>query len=69
MAMEDILSLLETLPEEDIRAVIAGAQEILRQRARKVMLSEEPAIGMWKDRQDMQNSTAWVRQLREREWR
>jgi hypothetical protein len=69
MAMEDILSLLETLPEEDIKALIARAQEILRQRARKVMLSEEPAIGMWKDRQDMQNSTAWVRQLREREWR
>lgn len=63
------MSVLDTLPDEEIKALITRAQEILRQRARKVKLSEEPAIGMWKDRQDMRDSTAWVRQLREHEWR
>ena len=67
--MEDILSLLETMPDEDIRALIARAQEILRERAKKLKLSEELAIGMWKDRKDMKDSITWVRNLREREWR
>lgn len=31
-------------------------------------LEEEPAIGMWADREDMQDSAAWVRSLREKEW-
>lgn len=66
--MEDILSLLETLPDEDIRAVIAKAQEILRERAIKLRLSEEVAIGVWKDRRDMEDSTTWLRNLRKREW-
>jgi hypothetical protein len=29
---------------------------------------DEPFIGMWSDRTDMQDSTAWVRQLRQKEW-
>lgn len=29
----------------------------------------EPFVGMWKDREDMQDSTAWVRDLRRKEWR
>ncbi|MDH3600613.1 MAG: DUF2281 domain-containing protein [Candidatus Tectomicrobia bacterium] len=66
--MEDILSMLETLPDEDIKAFIARAQEILLERARRCRLSEDPAIGMWKDRKEMQDSTAWVRHLREYEW-
>jgi hypothetical protein len=28
----------------------------------------EPFIGMWQDREDLADSSAWVRQLREREW-
>lgn len=31
-------------------------------------LAEEPFIGLWRDRQDMQDSTVWVRVVREREW-
>ncbi len=28
----------------------------------------EPFVGMWSDRLDMQDSTAWVRQIREQHW-
>jgi hypothetical protein len=28
----------------------------------------EPFIGMWRDRDEMQDSTAYVRELRKREW-
>jgi DNA-directed RNA polymerase specialized sigma24 family protein len=31
-------------------------------------LAQEGFIGMWRDREDMQDSNAWVRNLREREW-
>lgn len=32
-------------------------------------LANEPFIGMWKDRQDMQDSRAWIRGIRKSEWR
>ena len=35
---------------------------------RRTKLADEPFIGMWRDREDMQDSTAWVRSLRQREW-
>jgi hypothetical protein len=31
-------------------------------------LGEEPFVGMWKDHQAMDDSTAWVRRLRRRQW-
>ena len=32
-------------------------------------LADEPFIGMWRDREDMQDSSAWVRRVRESEWK
>ncbi len=31
-------------------------------------LVDEPFIGMWRDHPDVQDSPAWVRQMREQEW-
>lgn len=31
-------------------------------------LIDEPFIGMWRDREDMKDSSAWVRGIREQEW-
>lgn len=31
-------------------------------------LSQEPLVGMWRNREDIQDSTEWVRNLRKREW-
>ncbi|MGZ8215783.1 DUF2281 domain-containing protein [Methylomagnum sp.] len=31
-------------------------------------LEDDPFIGMWENREDMQDSTAWVRDLRRKEW-
>ena len=36
--------------------------------ARKAKLTDEPFIGMWRDREDMTDSNAWVRRLRQSEW-
>jgi hypothetical protein len=37
-------------------------------RAKRTALADEPFIGMWRDRDEMQDSTAYVRELRKREW-
>ena len=37
-------------------------------KTKRVRLSDEPFIGMWQGREDMRDSTAWVRSLRRREW-
>ena len=31
-------------------------------------IENEPFVGMWKDREDMQDSSQWVRQVRQQEW-
>jgi hypothetical protein len=31
-------------------------------------LQDEPFVGMWKDREDMEDSSHWVRQIRQQEW-
>jgi hypothetical protein len=36
--------------------------------AKVTSIDEEPYVGMWSDRTDMQDSTAWMRDLRQREW-
>ncbi len=36
--------------------------------ARATPLAKEPFIGMWRDRDDMRDSAAWVRNLRNTEW-
>jgi hypothetical protein len=33
------------------------------------LLRDSEIVGMWSDRLEMADSTAWVRQLRHREWR
>jgi hypothetical protein len=35
----------------------------------KSKLAEEPFIGLWEDREDLHDSTAWVRNVRQQEWR
>ena len=66
--MQDILKALDTLTDGELETLIDRAEAILRERLAKVPLREDPAIGMWKDREDMQDSAAWVRQLRQSKW-
>jgi len=37
-------------------------------KTKQTNLVDEPFIGMWREREDMQDSTAWVQSLRRREW-
>ncbi len=76
MSNEDILTQFNSLPPEAKRQVIDliaslhqqydSSQSFEAQSSGE--LDQEPFIGMWRDREDLQDSTAWVRSNREREW-
>jgi hypothetical protein len=66
--MQNVVKALDTLSDDELRALIAEAQAMLRIRTRKTPISEDPAIGMWAVREDMKDSAAWEREVRKREW-
>jgi hypothetical protein len=39
-----------------------------RSLSNQAQLQNEPFIGMWQDREDMQDSSEWIKNLRGREW-
>ncbi len=44
------------------------AQKPLRKTLRRTKLANEQFIGIWRDRKDLQDSSRWVRNTRQREW-
>ena len=44
------------------KGIIYPAKEDSKRR--RMRASEHPAFGMWKDREDMKDPTAWVREIR-----
>ena len=76
MINEDILSQFNSLPPDGQRQVLDfiaslhqryhSSQGTGEQAPREV--TNEGFVGMWRDREDMADSTAWVRSHREREW-
>jgi hypothetical protein len=76
MKQEEILREILSLPPEGQQQV-ADFIARLRERYRRSQAIEKPEdsgldrdgfIGMWQDREDMQDSSEWVRTVREREW-
>jgi len=75
MAIPKILREIENLPPEaqkqvsDFVAFLKTRYSLSpSKKGRRVKLIKEPFIGMWKDREDMRDSTQWVRQLRRNQW-
>ena len=76
MKLEQTWQQLTQLPSEaqqevvDFIAFLAQRYQPPQSRKvdRPVSLADEPFVGMWKDRKDLQDSTAWVRELRQKEW-
>lgn len=72
VSTERLLRDIEALPEDDRRQVAdfvaflrSRAKRQVRRRALKLVpLAEDPAIGIWRDRDDMKDSVAWVRSIR-----
>lgn len=76
MDQEEIWQEFTTLPPE-AQQQVADFIAFLRTRyrrsrsakkTRETNLADEAFIGLWRDREDMQDSSAWVRSVRGREW-
>ena len=63
--MQEIIKALDTLTNDELEAVIDRAEAILQERLARVPLRDDPAVGIWADREDMNDSAAWVRKLRQ----
>ena len=75
MTHEEILRELAALPPEGQRQVATFIALLREQYTRSQSpelatsdLAQDGFIGIWRDREEMQDSSAWVRNLREREW-
>jgi len=69
----ELKSDIENLPEE-AQLLLIDFLEILKKRYTKPFqtqkkLEDEPFIGMWKGREEMNNSSQWVREVRKQQWR
>jgi hypothetical protein len=74
MTNEELLRQFASLPPEGQRQVlelIAALRERFdasRPPGDSSGLEDDGFVGMWRDREDMEDSGAWVRGVREREW-
>jgi hypothetical protein len=77
MNQEKIWREFATLPPE-AQQLVAEFIAFLQTRSQQVRfdsevkparsMADEPFIGIWQDRTDMQESSTWVRKVREQEW-
>jgi hypothetical protein len=74
MTHEEILRELASLPpegQEKAAEFIASLREYYARQSsghNQLDFSNLAFFGIWRDRADMQDSSKWLRQLREREW-
>lgn len=73
MELKNLQQRLAALPEEaqrEVAELIASleARHTSPRPGATTSLRDEPFIGCWKGRDDLADSTAWVRHTRQREW-
>ena len=76
MERESVWRQFNSLPAEAKREVVdfiaflqtRYQRSNLKNRSQTLKLSEEPFIGIWKDREDLKDSVAWIRDVRKHEW-
>lgn len=65
---------IKDLPEE-AKVLLVDFIQILKKRypqtqqTKTLSLEDQPFIGMWSDRPETQNSSQWVRNIRQQNWR
>jgi hypothetical protein len=73
--LEQAIAEICKLPEAEQDRVAAAILRDLQDKKAQLPLAtlgnfeDEPFFGMWRDRKDMADSSAWVRQMRKQEWK
>jgi len=74
MTYAELVAEIKQLSTEEQLALLAEVAQSLRadvvQSRTKptTKLADEPFVGMWQDRDDLADSTQWVRNVRAQEW-
>ncbi len=74
MTNEEIIREFSALPSEarrevaDFIAFLRARYDTKDENRIDGNLSEEEFVGMWKDRKDLPDGSAWVREIRQNEW-
>ena len=64
--IDSLVQIISSLSEEERESLSAKLNE---EREKKSFgLTNQPFVGMWKDRNDLADSSNWVRQHRQNEW-
>ncbi|BAU15225.1 hypothetical protein LEP3755_57820 [Leptolyngbya sp. NIES-3755] len=66
---QELLAFAESLVKEAQATQKATESEKSARLPLSELLKDTEVVGMWRDRPEMQDSTAWVRQLRQQQWR
>ncbi len=75
MRQDNLWQDFDTLPPEAQKQVMdfisflqTRYKPASKRKPKKIGVRNEAFVGIWRGRDDMQNSTAWVRDLRKRHW-
>lgn len=67
--IDSLVKIINSLTEEEKRTLkekLYGSSSL--SSTRPTNFADEPFVGMWQDREEMQDSSQWVRRLRQQEW-
>jgi hypothetical protein len=70
--LEQAIAEISKLPEAEQDRIAAAILRDLQDKKAQPPLGDfedEHFFGMWRDRKDMADSSAWVRQMRKQEWK
>ncbi|MEL0589684.1 MAG: hypothetical protein U1V55_17420 [Planktothrix rubescens PR222] len=65
-SLVQIISSLTPEERQNLEKKLDSQQPSIQQSF--ISIKDDPCVGMWKDREDLQDSSAWVRQIRKQEW-
>ena len=75
MAKKSVLDILDQLPpsarkeaENFLRYLYDQHVTSAPKKTANTSVTESPFVGMWKDREDLQDSTSWVKEQRKSQW-
>jgi hypothetical protein len=66
--VDSLAQIINTLTPEEQQILQTKIIPITLSKEVLTPLKEEPFVGMWSDRKDMENSSKWVKNIREKEW-
>lgn len=71
---QEVLDFIEFLKTKEQRQASEATQSVSGDASKQIDpeaatdWQAEPFFGIWRDQEDMKDSTAWVRQLRQEQW-